>query len=245
MIRKTTSTINSALRWKIVEEYLKCDLSEKEIGERYQLSETTIKKTVKDLYKELQAIIDTRALVSSQKGTGKYEYLVNSIKSNNINDKFFSLLSEDDSLVLTDAEYLYCEFFTSHGDEQRSVTDAGLDIGLNRNLPGYIDAIRIRSFYLRKKPNVAEYIRSLQKEKLQVMVEGKETLQTELLSLVEKLRNHPDTKTIPSLLKSIELLGKSIGAFEDRQVVEHIGGDLALDNILQKAKEANKDVEVN
>ena len=239
--RSTIQTLDLQKKWKIIEEYLQCKLSDEDIGEKYQVSTSTVRK-IRDTYKEFQTIIETKALLSSQKSPDKLRFLTESIRSDKINEEFLALLSEENDSVLTDQEYLYAEFVTSHGDEQRSIIDSGLAVGLNSNTPGpYQDAIRIRSFYLKRKSNVAACIRELQKEKLTVMTEGKKNLQSELLSLVERLKNHPDIKVLPSLLKSIELLGKSQGVWEENIKVESINSDDALDRLLRPIRKENQE----
>ena len=244
--RATIQTLDLQKKWKIIEEYLQCKLSDEDIGEKYQVSTSTVRKTIRDTYKEFQTIIETKALLSSQKSPEKLKYLTESIKSDKINEAFLALLSAENDSVLTDNEYLYAEFVTSHGDEQRSVIDSGLAVGLNSNTPGpYQDAIRIRSFYLKRKSNVAACIRELQKEKLTVMTEGKKNLQSELLALVERLKNHPDIKVLPSLLKSIELLGKTEGIFEEKHTIQNINSDDALDRLLSKVRETKEESYTN
>lgn len=234
------NTIPEEKKWKILEEYLNCKLSIQDIADKYEVSYKSVESFISTLYKKFQNVRETKVLLNTQSNLKYFQQIQkNHLDPNRINEEFLQSLSEPDSLVLTDQELMYCELFSSDGDEVKAIESSGLHIGLTKNKDkSYYDSIKLRSFYLRRKLNVAEYLKSLQKQRVQVLSSGKEHLQSELLSLIEKLRNNGDPKLVPSILKALELVGRSIGAFEDRQVVEHVKGDDALDKILNQAKEA-------
>ena len=85
---------------------------------------------------------------------------------------------------------------------------------------------------------MAQYLNEVRKKSLSVLSNSKEHLQVELLALVEKLRNNSDLRAITPLLRSIELLGKSEGIFEEKITVDNISSDDALDRILKRASKA-------
>ena len=239
IIRKKNN-LDETLKWKVFEDYLNCKLSLQDMSEKYDVSRDAIESFINRIYKKFQNVRETKMLLQSQKNPKYFMQLKKEhFDPERVNEEFLSMLSEPDSLVLTDNELMYCELFVSDGDEIKAIEGAQLDIGLSKGTDkGYNESIKLRSFYLRRKFNIAEYIKHLQKEKIKVLSTGKEHLQAELLSLIEKLRNNGDPKLVPSILKALELVGRSIGAFEDKQVIEHIGGDDALDKILNKAKAA-------
>ena len=240
IVRQTTQSLDIAKRWKIIEDYLQCKLSNNDIAEKYQVSVKTVETTVQETYKKFQNVRETKTLLATQKRPDVFLQLKSDhIDSSRINQAFLEALSEPDSFVLTDAEMIFCELFVNNGDELQAVEEAGLHVGLNKRDPvTYKEAVRLRAFYLRRKPNVAQYLNEVRKKSLSVLSNSKEHLQVELLALVEKLRNNSDLKAVPSLLRSIELLGKSEGIFEEKITVDNISSDDALDRILKRASKA-------
>jgi len=240
IVRQTTQSLDIAKRWKIIEDYLQCKLSNNDIAEKYQVSVKTVETTVQETYKKFQNVRETKTLLATQKRPDVFLQLKSDhIDSSRINQAFLDALSEPDSYVLTDAEMIFCELFVNNGDELQAVEEAGLHVGLNKRDPvTYKEAVRLRAFYLRRKPNVAAYLNEIRKKLVVTMENGKTHLQAELLALVEKLRNSSDSRSTASLLKSIELLGKSIGAFEEKITVDNISSDDALDRILKRASKA-------
>ena len=240
IVRQTTQSLDIAKKWKIIEDYLQCKLSNNDIAEKYQVSVKTVETTVQETYKKFQNVRETKTLLATQKRPDVFLQLKSDyINSSRINQAFLDCLSEPDSFVLTDAEMIFCELFINNGDELQAVEEAGLHVGLNKRDPvTYKEAVRLRAFYLRRKPNVAQYLNEVRKKSLSVLSNSKEHLQVELLALVEKLRNNSDLRAITPLLRSIELLGKSEGIFEEKITVDNISSDDALDRILKRASKA-------
>ena len=241
--RNTLATVQLDKKWKVIEEYLDCKLSNNDIAEKYQLSTDTVENLVKDTYRKFQNVRETKILITTQGQPERFLRLKRDyILSDKINQEFLEKLSEPDSLVLTDNEMLFCELFADHGNEISALEESGLDAGLqktNVKQDTFNSSLKLRSFYLRRKPNVAGMIKEIQQRKIKVMTSGKEHLQAELLAVVEKLRNNGDPRSVPAIPKSIELLGRSVGAYDDKQTIEVVGGDDALDKILNRAKSAN------
>lgn len=241
IVRNTKDSISIPKKWKVVEDYLACKLSNNDIAEKYQLDPRTVDHIICDLYKKLQNIKETKTLIATQKRPEVFLQIKKDyIDSDRINQDFLDLLSEPDSQVLTDNELIFSELFVNNGDEISALEESGLNVGLKKgDKASYNNSCKLRAFYLRRKTNVATTIRDIQRSKLKVMNMGKEHLQSELLALVEKLRNNTDIRSTSPLLKSIELLGRSIGAFEEKITVETVNGDDVLDRILQKARPAD------
>ena len=241
IVRQTTQSLDISKRWKIIEDYLQCKLSNNDIAEKYQVSVKTVETTVQETYKKFQNVRETKTLLATQKRPDVFLQLKSDhIDSSRINQSFLDALSEPDSYVLTDSEMIFCELFVNNGDELQAVEEAGLHVGLNKRDPAtYKEAVRLRAFYLRRKPNVAQYLNEIRKKLVVTMENGKTHLQAELLALVEKLRNSSDSRSTASLLKSIELLGKSIGAFDEKITVDNISSDEALDRLMHRMKRAD------
>lgn len=225
-------------KWLILEEYLRCKLSIPDIAIKYSTSPDKVERFISKLYKNFQNVRETKMLLQSQRAPEYFKSIQkNHLDPDRINREFLSKLSDPLSPSLTNEELIYCELFVSDGDSCKAIEESGLSVGIDKGDRGsYQNAIKLRDFYLRKKENIKEYILFLQRERVKLLETGKSHIQSELLALVEKLRNNGDPKLVPSLLKAIELIGRSIGAFEDKQVIEHVHGDDALDRIISKAK---------
>lgn len=238
--RNTKESISLPKKWQVIEDYLACKLSNNDIAEKYQLHPKTVDEIIGSLYKKLQNIRETKALIATQKRPDVFLQIKKDyIDSDRINQEFLDLLSEPDSLVLTDNELIFSELFVNNGDEISSLEESGLSVGLKKaDRTSYLNSCKLRAFYLRRKSNIATTIRDIQRSKISLMENGKEHLQGELLAVVEKLRNNGDPRSVPSILKAIELLGRSVGAFEEKITIETVNGDDVLDSILSKAKRA-------
>jgi len=160
-----------------------------------------------------------------------------------INEAFLSLLSEPDSLVLTDNELVFCELYNDDGDDVRALEESKLNAGLKktkdiRDREEYMHALQLRSFYLRRKPNVGAYLLQIKQDKIRSITDGKQFIQTELLAVIERLKAAGSPQSLATYLKAVESLGRTFGAFEDNIKVESLSGDSALDLVIAKTREA-------
>lgn len=244
LIRRKSGKLDLKTKWAVIEEYIESKLSNTDIAEKYEISPRAVNRIIDEAYRKFQNVRETKHLIATQRLPDKFRINhVPLIQPEQINESFLQLLSEEDSLVLTDNELLFSEYFVHLGDEKQAVKKSKLDKGLNKGVKkGYEEGLELRSFYLRRKPNVAKYISELQKESLKSISTGRDKIQVELLSVLEKLRNNGDPKVIPQLLKTIELLGRSVAAFEDKQTIEHVGGDDALDRIFKRAQQTKEKI---
>ncbi len=67
---------------------------------------------------------------------------------------------------------------------------------------------------------------------------SKEYVQSELVSQLEELKEVciDDPRQRSNLLKTVELLGRSIGAFSDKIQVEEVSPNQALDKLIEMSK---------
>jgi len=225
-------------KWQVLVEYLKNDLSNKQIGHIYGLSASQIDHMTSQLWTKFQNIKEAKMLAHARTPIG--EVLARTYSSvDGINKSFLSKLSKEQEL-LTDNELLFCEFLLEFGDEVKAVEKSGLNVGLSTgDRASYKEGCRIRAMYLKKKENIKAYIYEMRKRNLEVLKsDGKEYIQSNLVQLIEQLSKRGDKGSLTSHLKAIEHLGRSIGAFEDRVSIETVNGDEVLDRIVAKAKEA-------
>lgn len=239
---KTGKYSDLPLRWAVIQDYLDCNLNMEAISEKHSISVDKVRDIVSSTYKEFQNVRESKLILYNQNSSPDYIVKIKSeyIDPERINKDFLDRLSPFDSDTLTDYEMLFCEYFVDRGDEVLAIQESGLDVGLNKDSKAqYRNAIILRAFFLKRKNNVKSYIDKLKELKAQEIEENtKGKVQVELLSLIEKLRGSNDVKSMSSILRAIELLGKTKGIFEERQVIEYIDADSALDRILQRAREA-------
>lgn len=241
-IIKTGKNRELPLRWALIEDYLNSELTLEALSEKYSIPKTRVESIIKDTYREFQNVRETRLMVSNRKSDPSYIQKIQSeyIDPERINREFLNRLSDPNSEKLTDYEMLFCEYLVDKGDEILSIIESGLDIGLNRDSKSkYKNSIVLRAFYLKRKPNINLYLKELEKAKiLEIEEDIKGRVQSKLLSTIEKLGSSSDPKSTSLVLRAIELLGKTKGVFEERQVIEHVDADGALDRILERARDA-------
>jgi predicted DNA-binding protein YlxM (UPF0122 family) len=248
-IVKGAENITKAHKYDIIDDYIYTNLSNKELAEKYQTSENNIGLIVSRHWKCLCNVRETKMLIHSQFSNGSEVFLKTDVlDTEKINKEFLALLSEPDSVSLTDNELVFCELYNDDGDEIRSLEESKLNVGLKktrdeRDKEEYKHALTLRSFYLRRKPNVANYLNQIKKEKIKKIVDGKEFIQVELLSVIERLKAHGSPQSLATYLKAIESLGRTWGSFDDKITINDLSGDTGIERILAKAKEAQEKLE--
>ena len=234
-----TKPIKTPNKYKILDAYIYSGKSNREIAISLGVAEKTVENVIGRLYKDFCSVRESKCLLVEESLPLNYKSEV--LNTNHINESFIKLLSEPDSQVLTDNELLYCEMYNQDHDEVKAVELAKLNVGIRKdssNPQGYRTALQLRSYYLRKKPNVAAYLQQLQKDRLSILEDGKTFIQSELLSVISKLKKMDGERATANYLKSIETLGRILGSFEADNKIEVVSGDSALEKILQRAKEA-------
>lgn len=250
-IKKASENLSKEDRYNIIDDYIYSSLSNREIAEKFSTSENNVGLIVSRHYKCLSNVRETKMLITGQL-TGSYANFHRNevLDTERINKDFLSLLSEPESGVLSDNELIFCELYNDDNDDIRALEDSKLNAGLKRtqdikDKEEYKHSLQLRSFYLRRKPNVASYLTRIKREKIKQIVDGKEFVQTELLAVIERLKNHGTPQALATYLKAIESLGRTYGAFEDKLIVGELSGDEALDRIVAKTREAKEKLEVN
>ncbi len=238
--RTTESKITKEERLLIVKDYMETDLTNAEIGEKFKTTAKNVEMIVSRHWKSLTNVRETKNLVNGQSSKNIHKnsnYMV--LKSIGsvpmINKDFLSLLSEPDDHLLTDHELQYCYNFAVTGDNYQSINNSGLTIGLtgsagDKKRHEFQLACRLRGHFLRNKKNVAEYIIKLKEEQFLPDVIDKAFVQKELLEQLAQLKeSNDDGANRAQINKTIENIGRTVGAFSDVIKVEEVDPAKALD----------------
>lgn len=245
-VLKGAENVTKKHKYDIIDDYIYSSLTNGEIAEKYKTSVKNVGLIVARHWKCLSNVRETKQLIQTQFSNGTEVFLKSEIlDTEKINRDFLDLLSEPDSLVLTDHEIIFCELYNDDNDDIRSLEESKLNAGLKktkdeRDKEEYKHSLQLRSFYLRRKPNVAQYLNQIKRERVKQIVDGKEFIQTELLSVIERLKSHGSPQALTTYLKAVESLGRTYGAFEDKLSINDLSGDEALDKILAKTRAAQE-----
>ena len=157
-----------------------------------------------------------------------------------INEEFLSLLSPDDSPTLTEEEALFSWIYVHKGDSIEALETAGLHIGLFPDRPAtYKRGLLTRSIFLQNKANIAQYIKELREKKYYTEDVTKQYVQELLLEQIAQMQLKGDKRDAVNLRQTIELLGKTIGAFTEKIEVHEVDPSRSLDLLISMAKEAS------
>jgi hypothetical protein len=118
-----------------------------------------------------------------------------------------------------------------------------LDVGLYKERKkqhrfGYSQSLILRSHYLNSKENVATYIKEIREKRFIDSDIGKARVQSELLDQLQYMKASGDPRYKKDILRCIELLGKTVGAFTERIELTQVDPSSALDKLIEMAQEA-------
>ena len=243
-IRRGADKLTSADRWDMLKDYIDNKITNSAIAEKYNVSYKVLEDFIRDTYQSFQNTREAKLLVATASRPDVFQTMkAKYIDSESINKPFLEKLSEPHD-PLTDSEVLYCEFLFEYGDDAKAIEKSKLNVGLKKtHLPTYTEGLKLRSFFLKKKPNVMLYLSEQKRRNLDILPNGKEFIQSKLITMIDQLdHNNNDPRSLPSQLKAIEYLGRTIGAFDDKLTIESTNGDDALDAILKRAKKIKEDL---
>lgn len=212
----------------------------------------SIKTEVQKMFRSMKNILETEALVASQKGdmigtqvktVAKMQLYRNQQKiDEDINEKFIEKLSLKNDTILTKEEMMFCYLLVHEGDEKSALENSGLAEGLATGVPGYKRAMKLRILMLKGKRNLIKYINDLQINYAKDLNIGKESIQTEILKQLRQLTEQNDRRNAPTIAKLTEQLGRTVGAFTDKISIEEVSFDDAMDRMLEMRKATVKQV---
>lgn len=245
-IRRTTK-LSEQDRANVVKDYMTTNDTNAQIADRYSTTEKNVELIVARHWKSLTNIRETKNLVGDQMNNlnhkgGNYMALKAIGRVPSINQDFLDLLSDPTDPELTDNELQYCWVYAASGENYEALHEAGLHIGLmgskgDKERHQYQLSCRLRGLYLRKKRNVAEYIIKLKEEQFLPEIVDRSFVQKELLEQLAQLKEmNDDVATRREIGKTLERLGRSVGAFSDVVKVQEVDPASALDYLESLAK---------
>ena len=250
---KAEGTLTSQEHLSIVADYTKGELTVNEIAKKYSTTSDNVGLIVNRHWKALCNMRESRALVSAdpslvnskRNGASSAHVVLRELeKAKTFNQEFLDRLSEPDAALLTDEEAMYAWILVHSGDTDDALITSGLDVGLYKDSTkdhrfSYDKAIKIRKIYMDNKPNVVAYIKELREKRLIDADVGKARVQSELLEQLHQMKHSGDTHRFRTqMLKTIELLGKTVGAFTERVEITEVDPANSLDALIEMAQEA-------
>lgn len=201
------------------------------IAKHFNIAYKSLESFISKEYQQFLVAKETRALLSGPE-TQQYRTL---IKPSYVTDDFMAALDEG-------AWETYAFHFAISNDNKGALKEAGLLCGLlkPRGEEGgnYNSAVRLRGQYLRSLPQVREEIDRVKLACIKDKDINTPYLQSELVQQLDQLKEvvHDNPTQRSSLIKCIELLGKSCGAWIDTVKVETVDPSSALDHLIEMAK---------
>jgi len=236
----------------IMEQYA-LGVAPKDIAEKHNWESETLNQMIKKHMQGLRNIHETRQLIQDQEvddSTIQSKSLSKTLSykaikdfDSNINEMFLNKLSEPMSHLLTEDEVNYCYLIVHENDWESAMISSGLHEGLLKSNKGYDRALKLRHLYLRRKPNIAQYINELQLKNLKDVNLDKEYIQANLLKRIAILEERNDPRLEPSLSRYYQMLGQSTGAFTEKIQIEEVSMDDVISNMKRIREERNKPID--
>lgn len=225
---KTLSSLSAEEKLKVLEAYASgTDVSQ--VAKELEVPEKDCHQYIQSTLKNMLIVRETNELIRNQHDS----------KSKHP-DSINRLLSSDFLARVEDGMESYAFYFAETSDNQFALAQSGLDKGIPRTLgkDARMNVLKVRGQYLRSIPAVSKYIKERQARRIEELGIDKSFVQRELVEQIEQLKviAQDDTKQRTNLLKSIELLGRSIGAFQDSLRVEEGNAKTGLDILMEKVK---------
>lgn len=211
------------------------------LSTKYSLHPSDIRRFINE---RLEALINYKERdILKESGHDKKEKCMRSLQklkdSELITENFLTSLSDSNDPILTDEEALFAQLYVRTGDSQEAIQGSNLDDGLIETRgPSYKRGILIRSSYLREKPNIKEYISTLREDLFSTNDISKQRVQELLVEEIYKMKEKGDPRDKINLRQTIELLGKTIGAFTEKVEIHEVDPSKSLDALIEMAKEA-------
>ncbi len=234
----TRKQLTDAEKYKILKDY-SIGIPEAEIAKSLGRERGSLRTFIQDTLKDMNTIRETNNMVNSS-CSAELKKQIGKNPTKFLTPAFISLAEKN-------AE-AYAYYFAQTGDNKFALIQTGLDIGISKNVAkttkDYV--YRIRGQFLRDIPIVIQMIREDQDRRIKEYRVEKPQVQMELVRQIEELKeivvNEPRQRN--NLLKAIELLGRSLGAFTDNIKYEETDATTGLEILMEKAKKEAKGVTV-
>ncbi len=226
-----------------------------EISEKLSWSRHSIKTEIRKVFESLKVLIATESLIASHELDSLGRSRSNQAKAlhtsqkkldASINEDFLSKLSPEDDMVLTQEEIMFCYLLVHEGDESKALEDSGLAKGLIKSNTSYKRAKKLRILMLKGKKNIIRYTSNLQVAYAKELNINKEAVQSLIVRQITQLESQNNPKLACTIAKLTEQLGRTVGAFTEKIILEEVSFDEAMDKMLEmrKVKGINESVEL-
>lgn len=241
---KSFGDLSKEQKWDLLSLYIEQPLlTLDEMASKFNITSNSLKKFLQYFYTEFVQTKETKHLISAQ-NIESFNPLVHTVSFKHpsyINESFLSLLSPTENEV-SEAEYTYAYVYVFTGNNNQALKESGLDVALSgrdgKQSNNKTQLSLLRGHYLRAIPRIKSLISELREVKLNDLGIDKPLVQSEVITLLEELKEEGNPATLNTRVKLIELLGKSIGVWQDNIKVEKIDSERALDLLVAKAREA-------
>lgn len=233
-------------RWMVLDEYMSGKLAH-QIAKEKDWDTKLTKVFIQKLIQRIRNVHETNVLIDASEidmaghdnthlGKRVTFATVRDIDKK-INEEFAPLISDPMEPILTDGEMTFAHMLVSSGDWKEAMMAAGFDAGLIKGSDtGYNQALRLRCFYLKKKPNVEAFIREIQAQNAREYKVDKSKIQASLLQRIQVIENQADPKMEATLAKYYQLLGQTTGAFIEKVEIREV----SIDDVVKKMLEMRK-----
>ena len=231
VIKRTGLT--DAQKYKILLDYSK-GVAVRDIAAEVGRDRRFISNMIQQTLKEMNTIRETNDLIV---GTSETKMTL----QRGINPTKF-LTQDFLSLIETKGE-MYAYYFGKTSDNVFALKQSGLDQGIAPNLKQQTKqyVYRIRGQFLREIPEIKIIIKEELDKRIKESGIEKPHIQMELLTQIEELKELcvDDPKQRVNLLKAVEMLGRTIGAFTDRIETVETDARSGLEILMEKIKQEN------
>ncbi len=247
--RKTKLSLNDFTqeqRDQMVKEFLS-GVTLRELETKYSIDYKSCYRYIQDYKDAINTAWELNVMVKTNKGDYSKIHLDKALAVRYIDPELKKIISEYDSNSLSKEELVYGWVFVKAGSNSVAMKESGfLEVLPKKNRTQVYQ--NLLGMYLREKPNVAKYIKELQLKNVQETEITKKYVQSELILQVEQLKeicaSSTGAQARASMLKAIEMLGRSVGAFTDKVEVTKVDHGRAIDSLLIEAKkEVNETIE--
>jgi len=221
-VTRSIKSLGPEEKFNILQGYI-LGKEQQELATAHDVPYRTIQNFISKFYKEFTQAKELNSLVKTQDSVMGYQSSFKPPKA--VTEEFL------DKVESTDAAHLYAFYYGKTNDNILALKEAGLyeDTKTNKY------ALKLKGVYLRSIPGVAKEIANIKKNTFATSDLNPEYIQSTLLQQLDQLSHNPDmdSRERTTLLKTIELLGRSVSAFSDKVTVETIDPNVALDTLIE------------
>ena len=234
-VKVPEKTLSDSEKFKIIAKYSE-GIPAAKLSEEYGVSKDSIKSLVSNMSSSLAAVEETNRLIAGTKGRSFLP--LNVPKSKFLNQPFLDRIE--------DGAAIFAYFLAATGDAKFALESAGLHLGVPANATKQSKEYvwKTRAQYLLEIPEVKRIMQEEYDKKIKDFRLDKPDIQIELLQQIQELKNIVpyDPRQRTNLLRAVELLGKTIGAFTDRVEVEEVDAKSGLQLLMERARAETKQI---